>query len=207
MSLSIQIHVAYRVVCAVGVGGEGWVGESERVGRGEAHEQRVVESGFVVIPIYALELLELLAHVHAPRGWDAVGRIVDGQPGGVVANSLLHRAGAVGYSHDAAKRVTHVAVAVPASVVVLGEESAAPLQAASPTADAQHVAVVFAEGGSRPLLLAHHRVAVLNASHRRDVIARLRLALLHAVGVVAQAQCVAVVHRESYRQVTVVVEN
>ena len=63
---SIQMHVAYRVVCAVGVWGEGWVGECERVGRGEAHEQGVVEAE-------ALELLQLLAHVHAPRGWDVVG--------------------------------------------------------------------------------------------------------------------------------------
>ena len=59
----------YRIVCAVGavgVGGEGWVGEGERVGCGEAHGQRVVEAE-------ALEQLQLLAHVHAPRGWDAVG--------------------------------------------------------------------------------------------------------------------------------------
>ena len=63
----------YRIVYAVGAGGDGWIGEGERVGRGEAHEQRVVESGFVVIPVNALELLQLLAHVHAPRGWDVVG--------------------------------------------------------------------------------------------------------------------------------------
>ena len=29
--------------------------------------------GFVVIPVDALELLQLLAHVHAARGWDVVG--------------------------------------------------------------------------------------------------------------------------------------
>ena len=49
------------------------MGRIERAGRGEAHEQRVVKSGFVVIPIDALELLQLLAHVHAARGWDVVG--------------------------------------------------------------------------------------------------------------------------------------
>lgn len=53
----------YRFVCAVGVWGEGWEGEGERVGCGEAHGQRVVEAE-------ALEQLQLLAHVHAPRGWD-----------------------------------------------------------------------------------------------------------------------------------------
>ena len=59
----------YSIVCAVGavgVGGEGWVGGSERVGRGEAHGHRVVEAE-------ALELLQLLAHVHAPRDGDVVG--------------------------------------------------------------------------------------------------------------------------------------
>ena len=48
----------------------------ERVGRGEAHEQRVVESGFVVIQVDALELLQLLAHVHAARDGDVEGNIV-----------------------------------------------------------------------------------------------------------------------------------
>ena len=72
----VQIHVVYRIVGAVGVGGEEWVGEGERVWRGEAHEQRVVESGFVVIQVDALELLQLLAHVHAARDGDVEGNIV-----------------------------------------------------------------------------------------------------------------------------------